>query len=164
MLDAAAGNGLEACSIRMEQACGSHNTGAWSIKEWFPAIVKSSQTLGSIPHFKGVCGFFSLSSCAIITNWRAQRVAWVPLDLVGNAFADIALSTERLPSLVNLVHPHPTSWDAILHGINAHLGGNLPIVPVEEWIDKIQAIISDSTYELLETIVCTVLFSWQYRV
>ena len=39
--------------------------------------------------------------------------------------------------LVNVVHPHPTSWDIILRGFCRELGG-LPLVPFSQWLTKLE--------------------------
>lgn len=45
---------IETASVRIGQLTGSESSGAWSPKEHFPSILKSSQTIGSLPDIKGV--------------------------------------------------------------------------------------------------------------
>lgn len=45
---------LETSIIRVGQLTGSESSGAWSPKEHFPSILKSSQTIGSLPAVQGV--------------------------------------------------------------------------------------------------------------
>ena len=77
----------------------------------------------------------------------------MPLDAIGQAYVYWILSQEKLPSLVNFVHPRPTSWDIILKGINEELSNNLPIIPLTEWVVKLESVSAEPTAEDLEVIV-----------
>ena len=54
MLGEASAHGVHATVVRIGQACGPKATGAWSISEWVPILVKSSITLGYFPALPGV--------------------------------------------------------------------------------------------------------------
>ena len=82
-----------------------------------------------------------------------QPVAWIPLDAIGLAYVDWVLSASDLPPLVNVVHPRPTNWDVILHGLRQELGGSIPIVPVEEWVGKLEELAKNPTAEDLVRVV-----------
>ena len=77
----------------------------------------------------------------------------MPLDAIGEAYIDWIVSQEELPLLVNVVHPHPTSWDVVLSGIRAELGGSLPIVTLQEWVANLEARLSTATADDLTKIV-----------
>lgn len=68
-----------------------------------------------------------------------QPVAWVPLDAIGQAYVDWVLSEGELPSLVNVVHPRPTTWEVVLRGVREELGGGVNIVSLGEWVAKLEA-------------------------
>ncbi|EKM52251.1 uncharacterized protein PHACADRAFT_260494 [Phanerochaete carnosa HHB-10118-sp] len=119
ILSAARERGIPATAMRMGQACGPRETGAWGTTEWMPIMTKSSVALGCLPAMSG-------------------PVAWIPLDAVGQAYVDWVLEEDVLPALVNVVHPRPTNWDVVLRGLRQELGGNLPIVPVQEWVSKLE--------------------------
>lgn len=50
----AAERGVESLCLRMGQACGPEDTGAWGTTEWIPIMVKSSVALGVLPEMNGV--------------------------------------------------------------------------------------------------------------
>ncbi|EKM59937.1 uncharacterized protein PHACADRAFT_206156 [Phanerochaete carnosa HHB-10118-sp] len=119
ILSAARGKGVPATAVRMGQVCGPKETGAWGTTEWMPFLTKSSVVLGCLPALSG-------------------SVTWVPLDAIGEAYVDWVLAQDALPALVNVVHPRPTTWDVVLHGLRQELGDNLPVVPLEEWVMKLE--------------------------
>ncbi|EKM52250.1 uncharacterized protein PHACADRAFT_211524 [Phanerochaete carnosa HHB-10118-sp] len=133
ILSAARERGIPATAMRMGQACGPRETGAWGTTEWMPIMTKSSVTLGCLPAMSG-------------------PVAWIPLDAVGQAYVDWVLEEDVLPALVNVVHPRPTNWDVVLRGLRQELGGNLPIVPVQEWVSKLEEHAMNPTAEDLAQI------------
>lgn len=51
------GGQLETSIVRVGQLVGSESSGAWSPKEHFPSMLKSAQTIGSLPAVQGVCSF-----------------------------------------------------------------------------------------------------------
>jgi len=113
---------ISGTSLRIGQLCGSTATGAWNTTDWVPNIVKSSVTLKCLPQMEG-------------------DVAWVPMDIAAQTICDIVASppSTTLPDVLNIVHPHPTSWASILQAINASLGEPLPIVSFAEWLAKVEA-------------------------
>ncbi|EKM50011.1 uncharacterized protein PHACADRAFT_130503 [Phanerochaete carnosa HHB-10118-sp] len=119
ILSAAREKDVLATAVRMGQVCGPKETGAWGTTEWMPFLTKSSVVLGCLPALSG-------------------SVAWVPLDAIGEAYVDWVLAQDALPALINVVHPRPTTWDVVLHGLRQELGGNLPVVSLEEWVMKLE--------------------------
>ena len=82
-----------------------------------------------------------------------QSVAWVPLDAIGQAYVDWILSDDELPSVVNVVHPRPVAWEAILRGMRSELGVSLPLVSLQEWVSKVEDVInSSSLYRMAEVV------------
>ena len=81
----------------------------------------------------------------------------MPLDAIGQLYVDWVLSEDSLPRLVNVVHPRPTTWEVILRGLREELGGDLPIVPITDWVAKLDAHSTNPTKEDLESIVCGVI-------
>ncbi|EKM51562.1 uncharacterized protein PHACADRAFT_127221 [Phanerochaete carnosa HHB-10118-sp] len=128
IMDGAAANGLSAMVVRMGQACGSKATGAWGTTEWIPIMIKSSVSLGCFPEMTGL-------------------VSWVPLDAIGSAYIDWVVSDDKMPLLVNVVHPRPASWDVVLRGIKTELGRDLPVIPLDVWIAKLDIQSSAATTE-----------------
>ncbi|GJE96032.1 acetyl-CoA synthetase-like protein [Phanerochaete sordida] len=126
VLEAASHNGVSATCVRMGQACGSRLTGAWGTSEWLPIMVKSSRVLGCLPVIPG-------------------PVAWVPLDIIGQAYLDLVLADEPLPLLVNLVHTRPSNWDTIVRGLKEGLQEDIPVVSLDEWVGKLEQLSSSAT-------------------
>ncbi|KAI5999974.1 putative aminoadipate reductase [Pisolithus albus] len=118
-------SGLPATSFRIGQITGAAPRGAWSVTEWVPITVKSSVTLGGLPDLGG-------------------SVAWLPMDAVSGAILDVALSDEKPPIVVNLVHPRPVEFEALMKPISDALfeqnitRGRLPLVHSSEWFRRLE--------------------------
>ncbi|EKM48480.1 uncharacterized protein PHACADRAFT_108873, partial [Phanerochaete carnosa HHB-10118-sp] len=127
VLARAAARGLECTAIRLGQVCGPEASGAWSAQDWLPILVKTSVNLGSFPDLTGT-------------------VSWAPADVVADTFVDLVLSAARLPPTLNLVHPHPVEWRAVVRALNASLGSRgrrhspLPVVPYAAWLAAVAAL------------------------
>ncbi|KDQ22257.1 putative long-chain acyl-CoA synthetases domain synthetase [Pleurotus ostreatus PC15] len=49
-----AASDIPSCSIRIGQVCGGELSGAWSMTDWVPIMVKTSLSLNALPNAKGV--------------------------------------------------------------------------------------------------------------
>lgn len=58
------GGQLETSIVRVGQLVGSESSGAWSPKEHFPSMLKSAQTIGSLPAVQGVCPLLPQYLCS----------------------------------------------------------------------------------------------------
>lgn len=68
-------------------------------------------------------------------------VSWLPADAVARAIVDMITSEERLPVLLNLVHPRPVSWRTVCQSLNKALTRRpLTIVPFDEWLSKVEQV------------------------
>ncbi|RDB20740.1 Non-canonical non-ribosomal peptide synthetase FUB8 [Hypsizygus marmoreus] len=118
-------SGLHACSLRIGQVSGGLPNGAWAASDWVPILVKSSLGLGALPSNNGV-------------------VSWVPMDAVCRAMLDIAFSKETPPLALNLVHPLPVAWNAVIKAIGKalcemrHDAGGIPLIPIEKWASRLE--------------------------
>ncbi|KAG6828418.1 putative NRPS-like protein biosynthetic cluster, partial [Tephrocybe sp. NHM501043] len=118
-------SGLNATVIRLGQVCGGHVKGSWPTSDWFPILVKSSCTIGALPDIDGIA-------------------SWLPADTVADVILDIALSPfpDRLPQVVNLVHPKPVLHATVNRGVHRAikevLGQDVSIVPLDEWLSIIE--------------------------
>ncbi|KAJ7045248.1 putative aminoadipate reductase [Mycena alexandri] len=111
-------SGLDATSFRIGQVSGSESNGAWSTTDWVPTIVKSSIALGNFP------------------SDPSGVVAWLPSEAVSQAIVDAALSIEKPPFAINLVHPRPIRWDEVISTMARTV--QLPLVPFADWVQQIQ--------------------------
>ncbi|KAJ7236051.1 acetyl-CoA synthetase-like protein [Mycena haematopus] len=127
-----AASGLEATSFRIGQVTGSASTGTWSTSDWVPALVKSSIALGNFP------------------SDPSGVVAWIPPEAVAQTIVDVALSTEKPPFAVNLVHPRPVSWDFIISAMANT--AQLPLVPFADWVQQLQDRSTTASAEDIEKI------------
>ncbi|GJE99007.1 acetyl-CoA synthetase-like protein [Phanerochaete sordida] len=128
LLAKAAENGLESTILRIGQTCGPKWTGAWGTTEWVPILVKTSIVLGMLPDLQG-------------------GVSWIPMDAVATAATDFVLSSERLPALVNVVHPRLTPWRTIMDDVNTSLGLQLPLVPFDQWLGALNVVAARAASE-----------------
>ncbi|KAF5366031.1 hypothetical protein D9758_006730 [Tetrapyrgos nigripes] len=103
---------LKPVVVRVGQLCGGPN-GEWNTTEWFPSLVRSSQTLKKVPMLSGY-------------------LSWVPIDLAAQAIVE--LSTGKT-EFANLVHPHPTKASLILDLVAPSIEAG--VVPYAQWIDEL---------------------------
>ncbi|KAJ7609797.1 hypothetical protein DFH06DRAFT_1246824, partial [Mycena polygramma] len=113
-----AASGLEATSFRIGQVCGSASNGAWSTTDWVPTLVKSSIALGNFP------------------SNPSGIVAWLSPEAVSQTIVDAALSMEKPPFAINLVHPRPVPWDTVMAAVAAE--AQLPMVPFPDWVQQVR--------------------------
>jgi len=61
------------------------------------------------------------------------------MDAVAQTILDVASSTDPSPPVLNVVHPHPVSWNSIMNLVNETLMqekvvlSHLPVVDFEQW-------------------------------
>ncbi|KAF8215590.1 acetyl-CoA synthetase-like protein [Mycena galopus ATCC 62051] len=127
-----AGSGLEGTSFRIGQVCGSASNGSWSTSDWVPAIVKSSIALGNFP------------------SDPSGVVAWITPEAVSHTIVDAALTVERPPFAVNLVHSRPVPWDFIMSTMANAVP--LPLVPFADWVQQLQDLSTRATAENIQRI------------
>ncbi|KIP12187.1 hypothetical protein PHLGIDRAFT_62555 [Phlebiopsis gigantea 11061_1 CR5-6] len=130
----AAAQGHSVMCVRMGQVCGPQATGAWSMSEWIPMMLKSSITLGSLPRLSG-------------------PVTWVPLDVVGKVYIDWITNPEQLPLIVNAVHPRPITWELVLKYVKDALEIDLRSIPLSEWVDRLENSAATASLEDLAQLV-----------
>ncbi|KAJ8701439.1 hypothetical protein PTI98_000222 [Pleurotus ostreatus] len=121
-----AASDIPSCSIRIGQVCGGELSGAWSMTDWVPIMVKTSLSLNALPNAKGM-------------------VSWVSIDTVAQAALDIAFTDGPLPSTINVVHPRPVKWSSLFASLKDTIqettrGVFSPrIVSFKEWFDTLQS-------------------------
>ncbi|KAJ7466248.1 putative aminoadipate reductase [Mycena galericulata] len=90
---------LDTSCLRIGQVCGALPKGAWATSDWVPILVKSGITLSLLPLADGL-------------------VSWLDFGTVAQVIMDVAFtrveSSERLPSVLNIVHPRPVSWNFVM--------------------------------------------------
>ncbi|KAG2093538.1 putative aminoadipate reductase [Suillus discolor] len=130
---------LPASSFRIGQVSGGPPRGAWSTTNWVPIFIKSSISLGALPEAQGF-------------------VSWIPPHAISNAILDVAFAEEEPSIAVNLVHPKPTAWKALIqpiadalveHKVTSH---PLPLVPFSEWFERLESSAKDASEETMKRI------------
>ncbi|KAF7333965.1 Non-canonical non-ribosomal peptide synthetase FUB8 [Mycena sanguinolenta] len=119
-----ANSGLNATCFRIGQVCGAPPKGAWATSDWFPILVKTSMTLGRLP-----------------------LVSWIHCETVAQAMIDVGFApiqdTERLPIVLNLVHPQPVSWNFVINSVRDKLKeiccSKLDLTAFPDWCKELQA-------------------------
>ncbi|THU99130.1 acetyl-CoA synthetase-like protein [Dendrothele bispora CBS 962.96] len=100
---------LKPIIVRVGQLAGGPN-GEWNTKEWFPALVRSGQTLKQLPSLAG-------------------HISWLPINLAARAITELRNSKSQY---VNLVNPHPIPVSVVLQPIASLVGAEL--VPYSQWV------------------------------
>ncbi|KAL2005215.1 hypothetical protein VTN00DRAFT_2425 [Thermoascus crustaceus] len=74
-----------------------------------------------------------------------SRIDWVPIDLLAEVLADLALGEHSEQGAVDVFHPlnlHPTTWEAIkpdvVDALYACSGKKLETISLKSWIEKVR--------------------------
>jgi thioester reductase-like protein len=123
--------GLPHVNARIGQLSGSHVNGSWNSTDWFPMILRSSETIKMLPA-------------------GDDALAWLPVDWAAKSMVDMAFN-KRASGTVHLVHPRPITWAQMIDHMSQELG--IPIVPFSQWIGevaKIHDLIANPVGKMLE--------------
>ncbi|QMW25955.1 hypothetical protein G4B84_001200 [Aspergillus flavus NRRL3357] len=127
--------------LRVGQVAGptTKSGGYWNLDEWFPSLVFTSKSMGSIPE--------SLD----------MPVEWIPVNTLAQVVLEIIQcgqdGKKGIPaSVINLVNPTRTTWATLLPTIQRRIGANL--VSLRGWVRALgetdAAIVEDRpAYKLL---------------
>ncbi|KAG5639776.1 hypothetical protein H0H81_000056 [Sphagnurus paluster] len=130
-------SGLSSISVRVDYISEAQITITSPTKEWFPILLKSSITLGSLPQANEVAPLTSVEDTA-------------------TSIVNVALHHTALPRALNLVHHHPKMWNDVIKQLQSLIkestGKDLTLVPFEEWMVKIEELAAGATAQTLETI------------
>jgi len=100
--------------VRLGQLSGCDN-GAWKENEWFPSLIKSGITLGSLPDVRGA-------------------ISWLPCSRVAAAILEIRDSSEPF---LHVVHPSGVSWSEIMKEFSTRL--KVRVVPYSVWLSDLES-------------------------
>ncbi|KAL1695048.1 hypothetical protein GGG16DRAFT_109571 [Schizophyllum commune] len=119
-----AASGIPFCSVRVGQISGDAPRGSWATTDWFPILVKTSLALSALPSDE-------------------QEVNWVPSNSVAGTLIDAAFFEDGLAPSHNIVHARPVKWarmiEDVQHSLKSQLGRDVPIIPFQEWFEKLEA-------------------------
>lgn len=120
--------------LRVGQIAGPVSApGVWSRDEWFPSLIKTSQSLGRLPDY-------------------VPHADWIPVDSLAATVLDIvrfAAKTEKTTCTYNIVNPHSTAWTTLLDTVRKRLGPRIEVAQLTEWIQMLERIDRNNTKELI---------------
>ena len=100
-----------------------------------------------------------MANMARIIEDAVQNVAWLPTDAVSGAILDVALGEDEPPILINVVHPRPVEWEALMKPISDALFAKnitrepLPLVPSAEWYRRLEKLAVNANEETIRRVV-----------
>lgn len=110
--------------LRVGQVAGPlGQAGIWPKQEWLPSLVASSKYLGILPDSLG----------------RMQTIDWIPVDVLGQAIAEIVLNSSEDSNasgakVYHLANSKHTDWSTLLPAIAKGLGAGIKVVPLADWV------------------------------
>ncbi|GAW13921.1 hypothetical protein ANO14919_033130 [Xylariales sp. No.14919] len=110
---------INAMSVRVGQVAGSKKSGYWNPAEHFSLIVKSAQTLNSLPNLPGT-------------------LSWLPVEDVAATLADLVLSTDPSSAIYHVENPARQHWSEVIRLLSSEL--QIPssnVIPYREWLDRV---------------------------
>lgn len=125
-------SGVPVSVLRVGQIAGPVSAaGVWNRDEWFPSLVKTSQSLGFLPNY-------------------IPDANWIPVDSLAASVLDIARSaaTTGKAQTYNIVNPKSTAWTSLLDTVLKRLNPHVQVVELSEWIQMLEQIDRNNTREL----------------
>lgn len=118
-------SGVPLSILRVGQVAGPVSApSVWPQDEWFPSLIKTSQSLGYLPDY-------------------ISGADWIPVDSVAATVLDIVHSvsaTTSESSTYNIVNPHSTQWKSIIETVLQRLGPQVKVIPLSPWIEMLEEI------------------------
>ena len=107
-------------------------TGVWNRDEWFPSLLKTSQSLGCLPNY-------------------VPEADWIPVDSLAACILDIGhfATTKGKSWTYNIVNPQSTAWVSLFDTVVKRLSPQVQIVELSEWIQMLEQIDQNNTRELI---------------
>ena len=76
------------------------------------------------------------------------------MDALASIIVDLVLSDDKLPLLLNVVHPTRAPWEDVIKGVNVAARADLPFISYKQWLTRLEEFAAQSgSQELLEKIV-----------
>ena len=125
-------SGIPVSVLRVGQIAGPVSApGVWNRDEWFPSLIKTSQSLGYLPD-------------------HVPSADWIPVDSVAATIRDIvhfAATTDKTCTY-NIVNPHATAWPSLLETVRKRLDSRIQVAELRDWIKMLERIDITDTKEL----------------
>ena len=118
--------------LRIGQIAGPVSApGVWNKDEWFPSLIKTSQSLGYIPDY-------------------IPPANWIPVDSLAATVLDIvhyaAKTNER--NTYNIVNPRSTEWESLIDTVLKRLGSRVRLIALSKWVEMLEQVDRSNTDEL----------------
>lgn len=118
--------GLNASILRVGQVAGPvtpDSGGVWNLREWMPALVKTSKSLGLLPDI-------------------LNTIDWIPVDTLASIMQQLVHGdcSKGTSQVYNLINPYVASWPDMLAAIQEYWqasGWQGRVVPFSEWLDAL---------------------------
>ncbi|KAJ0416962.1 hypothetical protein BJY00DRAFT_316374 [Aspergillus carlsbadensis] len=114
---------FQAMIVRPGQISGSQETGNWNTYEHFPAMIKSSKTLGLFPALEGGMG-------------------WTPVDLAARVMSELLIDEDVPEGIYHVDNPAQQDWASVVGVLSEELGATK--VPFKEWLRRVRQHGTDS--------------------
>ncbi|PYI09236.1 NRPS-like enzyme [Aspergillus sclerotiicarbonarius CBS 121057] len=130
--------GVPTTVFRVGQISGPTSVqGLWNLDEWVPTLVKTSKAVGKVPADLG-----------------GYSVDWVPVDTLATITTELMHTRRQTQShtpnaVYHLVNPSKTAWSTLVPAIEARYPG-IEVIPLDTWLDELEAIKSPSESEVRE--------------
>jgi thioester reductase-like protein/aryl carrier-like protein len=107
--------------------------GSWSRNEWFPSLILSCKALGKMPQTLGAMGCMD----------------WIPVDRLADMLVEILSPDARKDEprskegakYLHFVNPQRPRWSDIASSVAASIDRDVEIVPFDEWVSCLAAVI-----------------------
>lgn len=109
-------------TVRPGQIAGSSTSGYWNPQEHLCFLLKSSQTLKSLPDFDG-------------------DLCWTPVDQASGTLCDLLLSPRATDPIYHIDNPVRQPWKQMISVLADLLGvdSTTGVVPFEEWLRRVRS-------------------------
>lgn len=127
-------SGVPVSVLRVGQIAGPLGLkGVWNEDEWLPALIKTSKSLGYLPD-------------------HVPDINWIPVDKLTATILEIVHFTVRTEKswVYNIVNPRLTPWGSLLETVQLRLGTHVQVIPLREWIHKLEELDQTNTRLLSE--------------
>ncbi|KAK7419763.1 hypothetical protein QQX98_003135 [Neonectria punicea] len=109
---------LEVTYVRCGQMTGARETGVWNSGEQIPMLLRTAQSVGSLPQLQGT-------------------LSWIPVDDAAAVISDMTFSADVPPISQHLENPVRQAWSDVIASIGQQLNlANAP-VPFDNWLDQV---------------------------
>lgn len=117
-------SGVQVSVLRVGQIAGPVSApGVWNRDEWFPSLIKTSQSLGYLPSY-------------------VPDANWIPVDSLAAIIVDVvhfAATTDKACTY-NIVNPRSTAWTLLLDTVRKRLNPQIQVVGLSDWIQMLEQI------------------------